>query len=106
MRWRLEVSLQVHDEWVVYDGKNFLFALHVVNLLQFDDCTLFEAFQGQWLDIGIVASVLDQTNPTERASAQRGQNVEIIQVQNALLLSGGTIFLLLLCLIVVNYQVL
>ena len=44
MRGGLEVAFQVDDEWMVDDGKDFLLTLDVIDLFQFDYCTLFEAF--------------------------------------------------------------
>lgn len=49
VRWRLEVPLQVHDEWMVDDREDFLLTLDVVDLFQFNDRALFQALQRHWL---------------------------------------------------------
>ena len=69
MRWRLKVSLQVHDEWVIDYGENVFLTLHVINLFQFDDCTLFEAFEGERVLLLVITAVLDETHTTESTRA-------------------------------------
>ena len=80
MRWRLEVSLQVHNEWMINDCQDFLLTLDVINLLQLDDCTFLEAFKSKRLCVRSIAPMLDQTHPTERTCTESRQDVEIVEV--------------------------
>ena len=38
----LEVALQINDEWMVNDGKDFLLTFDVINLLEFDNRTFLQ----------------------------------------------------------------
>ena len=67
----LKISFQADDEWMIDDGENFLLTLDMVDLLQLDDGTLFEALQSERLCIVRLASMLDESHSSKRARAQR-----------------------------------
>ena len=90
---------------MIDDREYFLLTLNVINLLQLNDGTLFEALQSQRLRIIWLTSMLDESHSTKSARAQRRQDVEIIQEQNAFLFALGSILLLLRRLLVMNYIV-
>jgi len=45
MRGRLEVALQVDNEWMVDNRKDLLLALHVIDLLEFDNGAFLKALE-------------------------------------------------------------
>lgn len=65
VRGCLEVPLEVDDEGMVYYGQHLLFTLHVVNLLELDDCTLLETFKSKGICVRGVGAVLDQSHSAE-----------------------------------------
>ena len=67
---RLEVTLEVHDERVIYDCESGFLTLHVVDLLQLDYGVLLEALEGQRLFVCPIESMLDKPDPTECSSAK------------------------------------
>ena len=75
---RLEVTLEVHDERVIYDCESGFLTLHVVDLLQLDYGVLLEALEGQRLFVCPIESMLDKPDPAECSSAKRRKNLEII----------------------------
>lgn len=80
MRWCLEVALEVHDEWMINDRENFLFTLHMIDLLQLDNGALLEAFERQWVFVLPITPMFDKTHTTERASSQRRQDMKVVQI--------------------------
>ena len=102
MRRRLEVSLQVHNEWMINDCQDFLLTLDVINLLQLDDGTFLEAFESKRLRVRSIAPMLDQAHTAECTCTEGRQDVEIVEEEDATLFSLGTILNLLLRLIVMH----
>jgi len=78
MRWRLKVSFQVHDEWVVDYGENVFLTLDMINLFQFDDCTLFEALQGERVLFLVITAMFNEAYTAESSRAERRQDMKVI----------------------------
>ena len=78
MRWRLKVSFQVHDERVVDNGEYVFLTLDMINLFQFDDCTLFEALESERVLLLVITSVLDEAHATESSRSKRRQYMKVV----------------------------
>ena len=78
MRWRLKVSFQVHDERVVDNGEYVFLTLDMIYLFQFDDCTLFEALQGERVLLLVITSVFNEAHTTESSRTKRRQYMKVI----------------------------
>ena len=71
MRWRLKVSFQVHDERVVDYRENVFLTLNMINLFQFDDCTLFETLECERVLLLVITAMFDEAHTTESTSSER-----------------------------------
>ena len=69
MRRCLEVSLQIHNEWMINDCQDFLLTFDMINLFQLDDGTFLKAFECKRLRVRSIAPVLDKAHPAESTCA-------------------------------------
>lgn len=70
MRWSLESTLQIYDERMVDGLKDLFLRFHMFDLLQSDDLTLLQAFQGERLSFSRITLVLHESDAAKSSCSK------------------------------------
>ena len=59
-------------------GEDIFLTLDMINLFQFDDCTLFETLECEGILFLVITAMFNETHTSESSRTKRRQNVKVV----------------------------